>query len=48
VEAQLIRGANGIYEVAVDGNVVASKGLLGFPSEAQVTEAVQEAMKSGA
>jgi selenoprotein W-related protein len=44
VQAELIKGSNGIYEVAVDGSVVASKGFLGFPSDDQVTKAVQEAL----
>jgi hypothetical protein len=45
VEAELIRGSNGIYEVAVDGRVIASKSFSGFPTEAQVTAAVKEALK---
>jgi hypothetical protein len=46
VEAELIRGSNGIYEVKVDGQLVASKTFAGFPTEDQVTKAVQEALKS--
>ena len=48
MQAELIKGSNGIYEVAVDGHVVASKGLLGFPTDDAVTKAVQEALKPGA
>lgn len=44
VDVELIRGSNGIFEIAVDGRVVASKGAAGFPSEDQVTKAVREAM----
>jgi hypothetical protein len=43
VDAEFVRGSNGIFEVAVDGHVVSSKGAAGFPSEDQVTKAVQEA-----
>jgi len=33
VEAELIPGSGGIFEVAVDGQVVAKKSLSGFPTE---------------
>lgn len=44
----LIKGSNGIYEVAVDGRVVIAKERSGFPSEEQVVLAVQKAMTPGA
>jgi hypothetical protein len=47
VSAQLIKGSNGIYEVAVDGKVVASKSRAGFPTEDAVVAAVQAANGGG-
>ena len=44
VEVELIKGSGGIFEVAVDGEVVARKGLSGFPTEQQVVEAVRGAL----
>jgi hypothetical protein len=44
VSAELIKGSNGIYEVAVDGKVVVAKGLSGFPTEDAVVSAVREAL----
>lgn len=43
VEATLIKGHSGIFEVAVDGRVVASKGRDGFPSDEAVVDAVAKA-----
>lgn len=40
MDAELIRGSNGIFEVAVDGVVVAAKTRTGFPGEAVVVDAV--------
>ncbi len=40
MDAELIKGSGGIFEVAVDGEVVARKDLSGFPTEAAVVEAV--------
>jgi predicted Rdx family selenoprotein len=45
VEADLLPGSGGIFEVAVDGKVVAEKGLSGFPSEQDVVKAVGAALK---
>jgi selenoprotein W-related protein len=45
VEADLIAGSGGIFEVAVNGKVVAKKGLTGFPSEHEVVKAVGAALK---
>ena len=45
MEAELVPGSGGIFEVAVDGKVVAKKGLTGFPSEDEVVKAVGAALK---
>lgn len=34
------KGRNGIFEVAVDGKVVAQKTFSGFPSEPEIVSAV--------
>lgn len=44
LEASLVTGHSGIFEVAVDGNVVAAKSLSGFPTEQQVVDAVRAAL----
>jgi len=41
IDAQLIRGSKGIFEVAVDGRVVAAKGPAGFPTPEQAVAAVR-------
>lgn len=43
VEAELKVGSGGIFEVAVDGAVVAKRGFLGFPSEEEIVAAVVKA-----
>jgi selenoprotein W-related protein len=48
VETTLIKGSSGIFEVAVDGKVVACKGRNGFPTEQEVVDAVSRSMGSGA
>ena len=48
VEATLVKGHSGIFEVAVGGKVVASKGRTGFPSAAEVVDAVSRALGSSA
>ena len=45
MEAELVPGSGGIFEVSVDGAVVAKKGLTGFPSEQDVVKAVGGALK---
>lgn len=40
VETELIRGSGGIFEVKVDGNVVAKKTILGFPEEEEIVRSV--------
>ena len=45
MEAELVPGSGGIFEVAVDGKVVAKKGLTGVPSEDDVVKAVGAALK---
>ena len=44
VEVELIRGARGIFEVAVGDRVVASKTSAGFPTEQACVEAVRSAI----
>jgi selenoprotein W-related protein len=46
VEAELLRGSGGIFEVRVDGNVVARKTLDGFPTPEQIVEAVRKTRDS--
>ncbi len=48
VEAILVKGHSGIFEVAVAGKVVAAKGRSGFPSPAEVVDAVSRAIGSSA
>jgi len=43
-----VKGHSGIFEVAVGGKVVASKGRLGFPSPEEIVEAVSRALDSAA
>ena len=45
MEADLVPGSGGIFEVAVDGKVVAEKGLSGFPNEQDVVKAVGAALR---
>ena len=44
VDPDLIPGSGGIFEVAVDGKVVAKKGMSGFPTEDEVVGAVRKAL----
>lgn len=46
VEAELVQGSGGIFEIAVNGKVVASKGRAGFPTEKDVVDAVSRALGS--
>ena len=39
-----MKGHSGVFEVAVAGNVVASKGRTGFPSEELIVESVKKAL----
>lgn len=45
MDAKLVAGSGGIFEVAVDGKVVAKKGMAGFPTEQEVVKAVGAALK---
>jgi len=45
IEAELIRGSGGIFEVAVDGRVVARKQLGAFPTEKEIVDAVAAAIE---
>jgi selenoprotein W-related protein len=47
LEAELVVGSSGIFEVAVDGRVVAKRGLIGFPSEQEIVKAVAAATGEG-
>lgn len=47
VDAELVRGGRGIFEVAVDGRVVARKTLDGFPTPEQCVDAVRAALPQG-
>ena len=42
-EVELIKGHGGVFEVAVDGVIVAKKTMGRFPDEAAIIEAVQAA-----
>jgi selT/selW/selH-like putative selenoprotein len=44
IEAVLVRGHSGRFEVEVDGKVVIAKGREGFPSSREVVEAVARAL----
>ena len=44
IEAVLIRGHSGRYEVEVDGKVVIAKGPGGLPTSREVVEAVARAL----
>ncbi len=46
IEARMIKGHGGVFEVAVDGRVVAKKTFSGFPSEDEIASAVQRALVS--
>jgi hypothetical protein len=44
VEGRLEKGKNGIFEVAVNGEVVARKTWMGFPTEEEIVLAVAKAL----
>ncbi len=44
LDAELIVGHSGIFEVAVNGNVVASKTRSGFPTPEEIVDAVERAL----
>jgi selenoprotein W-related protein len=44
VDAELLPGSGGIFEVAVNGTVVAAKSASGFPNEAELLEGVGKAL----
>jgi len=48
VEAVLVKGHSGIFEVSVAGKVVAAKGRSGFPSEQEIVEGVSKALSAQA
>jgi hypothetical protein len=48
VDATLVKGHSGIFEISVAGKVVASKGRMGFPSATEIVEGVAKALGSAA
>jgi selenoprotein W-related protein len=48
VDATLVPGKGGIFEVQVDGKVVAKKKLLSFPDATEIVNAVAGAVKTRA
>jgi hypothetical protein len=48
LDAALVKGHSGIFQVAVAGKVVAAKGRNGFPSEQEIIEGVSKALSSQA
>lgn len=44
LKAELIKGSGGIFEIAVDGVVVAKKALGQFPDEKAIVDAVSKAI----
>jgi hypothetical protein len=44
VDSELKVGSSGIFEVAVNGSVVAKRGMTGFPSEEEILDAVGKAL----
>ena len=44
VDTQLLRGERGVFEVSVNGAVVARKTLAGFPTEEEILAAVKRGL----
>jgi len=44
VQAELQVGPQGSFAVSVDGKIVAEKGMLGFPGEDEIVQAVGKAL----
>ena len=44
MDAALVVGGSGVFEVAVNGAVVSRRGVLGFPSEPEIVHAVSAAL----
>ncbi|GIH05133.1 hypothetical protein Rhe02_32000 [Rhizocola hellebori] len=44
VEAELVPGKGGIFQIAVDGEIVAKRTSGGFPKDEEVLQAVQRAL----
>ena len=44
VKVELVRGARGIFDVSVDGIVVARKTMSGFPTDDDCLQAVGKAL----
>jgi selenoprotein W-related protein len=47
LDAELVRGTGGIFEVKVDGRIVAKRGRGHFPSSEEIVAAVSAAVGDG-
>lgn len=45
MDAELVIGGAGVFEVSVDGKVVANRTRLGFPSEEDILGGVRDALQ---
>ncbi len=45
IDAELLPGSGGIFQVAVDGTVVAEKTRMGFPSENEIVDGVSKVVQ---
>ncbi len=45
VDAELVVGEAGVFEVSVDGKIVANRTRLGFPSEQDILGGVRDALR---
>ncbi len=45
VEADLVAGQAGVFEVAVDGRVVANRSRIGFPTDEDIVGGVRDALR---
>ncbi len=45
MDADLIVGQAGVFEVSVDGKVVANRTRLGFPTEEDIVGGVRDALR---
>jgi len=43
LDAELQVGSSGVFEISVDGAVVAKRGFVGFPSDDEIVNAVAQA-----
>ncbi len=45
IDADLVVGQAGVFEVSVDGKVVANRTRLGFPTEEDIVGGVRDALR---